>query len=137
MIEINERLSIGDEEIELTASRSSGPGGQNVNKVSTRMTLRFRVGDSSLPDDVKEKIRLRLANRISGDDVLQISSSEHRSQHRNREEVIARFVDLVRSVLVEQRKRKPTRASRSQREQRLKEKKSRSAKKELRARVED
>lgn len=135
MIEINERLAIADEEIELSASRSGGPGGQNVNKVSTKMTLRFAIGRSSLPDDIKAKVRERLANRISADDVLQLSSSIHRSQHRNREEVLVRFAELIRSSLVERKKRKKTKVTRAQKERRLDEKKTRSTKKQLRGKI--
>jgi len=135
MFEINESLSIPENEVELVASRASGPGGQNVNKVSSRITLRFSIGASSLPDDVKEKIRRRLSTRITGDDVLQLSSQEHRGQRQNRDEAIARFISLIQSALVEKKKRRPTRASKGQKEQRLKEKKVRASLKTKRGRV--
>lgn len=136
MLEINETLSIPETELELTASRSGGPGGQNVNKVSSRITLRFSIRDSSLPEEAKEKIRRRLASRITSDDVLQLSVQEHRSQRQNRDEAVARFIGLIQSALVERKKRKPTKASKAAREKRLREKKVRARLKETRTRVE-
>lgn len=136
MLKINETFSIPETELEMTASRSGGPGGQNVNKVSSRITLRFSIGDSSLPEEIKGKIRRRLASRITGDDVLQLSVQKHRSQRQNRDDAVARFIALLQTALEERKKRKPTKASKAAREKRLKEKKVRALLKENRSRVE-
>ncbi|HUF16757.1 MAG TPA: alternative ribosome rescue aminoacyl-tRNA hydrolase ArfB [Thermoanaerobaculia bacterium] len=133
MIEINEDLSIPDDEITLTASRSSGPGGQNVNKVNSRITLWFDIGKSTALDDAqKQKLLDALRSRVTGDGVLHVSSQRHRAQGANREAAIARFAELVREALSEQRPRKVTRVSKAARARRIEEKKQRGAIKKLR-----
>ncbi len=133
MIEINEVLSIPDDEITLTASRSSGPGGQNVNKVNSRITLWFDIGKSTALDDAqKQKLLDALRSRVTGDGVLHVSSQKHRAQGANREAAIARFAELVREALSEQRPRKATRVSKATRARRIEEKKQRGAIKKLR-----
>ncbi|MGA7614775.1 MAG: alternative ribosome rescue aminoacyl-tRNA hydrolase ArfB [Thermoanaerobaculia bacterium] len=126
MIEINEELTIPESEIRLTATRSSGPGGQNVNKVSSRITLEFDVAHSpSLSDEQREKILARLKNRISNDGVLQISAQAFRTQLANREAAMLRFGELLRDALKERKRRKKTRKPKAAVEQRLEAKKRR------------
>ena len=124
--EIKEGLEIPEGELEFLASRSSGPGGQHVNKTSTRITLRFDVARSpSLSDVARNRILERLATRIGGDGVLRVISQKHRSQDANRRESIARFVELLRAALAERRPRRPTRATQGSQERRIREKKVR------------
>jgi ribosome-associated protein len=126
MIEITPELSIPDEEVRFTATRSGGPGGQNVNKVATRVTLLFAVDDSpSLSEEQRRRIRERLATRISRSGVLQVTSQIHRSQARNRAEALLRFVELLRDALGEVVERRPTRVPAATRRRRLDEKKRR------------
>jgi ribosome-associated protein len=126
MIEITPDLSIPEDEVRFAATRSGGPGGQNVNKVATRVTLFFAVDDSpSLDDEQRRRIRERLATRISRSGVLQVSSQIHRSQARNREEALLRFVELLREALGEQVERRPTRVPAAVRRRRLEDKKRR------------
>jgi ribosome-associated protein len=135
MIEITPELSIPDGELTFTASRSGGPGGQNVNKVSTKITLRFDVtGSPSLSSEQKAHILGRLATRINRDGILQVVSQRHRSQAANREAAVERFVELLRVALAEEPPRVPTRPTRVARERRVASKKLRAHVKEARRR---
>ncbi len=101
MILIDSNLSIPEDEISLSFSRSSGPGGQNVNKLNTRVTLRFDViGSPSLTDDQRERILERLPTRISREGILRVVSQKHRTQKMNREAATERFAELLREALV-------------------------------------
>ncbi len=123
MVEINETLYIPEEELRFTASRSGGPGGQNVNKVNTRMTLLFDLEKTaSLDESQKERIRRRLANRISKDGILQVSSQQYRTQGANRQAAIDKFARLVAASLRRPRARRKTRTPRSVVEKRLEKK---------------
>jgi ribosome-associated protein len=127
MIEINSSLSIPEEEIRFTFSRAGGPGGQNVNKVSSKATLWFDVENSAaLSEYQKNLIRQRLANRISGEGVLQVVAMQHRTQKANREEALRRFVELLATSLIVKPRRKKTRISVGVKERRLQAKKRRS-----------
>jgi ribosome-associated protein len=126
MIEINDSLSIQEAELSFRFSRSSGPGGQNVNKVSTKVTLLFDVACSpSLSEDQRSLIMRRLGTRITRAGVLRISSQKHRSQSANREASIERFGELLRMALERSRPRRKTRMPKSARERRLEQKKRR------------
>lgn len=126
MIEIKPGLSIPESELSFRASRSSGPGGQNVNKVNSRITIEFDLdGSPSLSREQRAKIRERLAARISGEGVLQVSSQKFRTQRGNRDEAIAQFARLLRSALHEKPKRKKTRVSKGSKQKRLDDKKAR------------
>lgn len=135
MIVINPQLSLPDEEVRFTFSRASGPGGQNVNKVNSKATLWFDVGNSpSLSDCQKNLIQHRLANRITREGVLQVVSMQHRTQLANREEALRRFVELLASSLIVRPRRKKTRISAGVKERRLQAKKRRSLLKSSRTR---
>ena len=126
MIEINENLRIPESEIEYTFSPSSKPGGQKVNKASTRVTLVFDVaGSTSLSTEERRRIRRRLQSRISKDGLLRVVSQKHRSQRANKEAAKERFGDLLRQALKKRRKRRKTVVPHEAHERRLKEKKRR------------
>jgi ribosome-associated protein len=134
MIIINDYIHIPEEELVFTASHSSGPGGQNVNKVSSRVTLWFDVVNSpSLSMEQKNLVLLRLAGRISKAGILRVISQRTRSQADNRELATERFVDLLRESLKEVPARKKTRVSKAARRRRLEEKRQRSTLKKKRS----
>ena len=134
MIAIMAGVEIPDTALEFIASRSGGPGGQNVNKVSSRITLRFDLEHTTaLTADQRQRVRQKLSSRISNEGVLQISSQRTRSQDLNREDAVARFAELLRGALHEDKARVKTKATRSSREERLKEKRIRTSVKQARA----
>jgi ribosome-associated protein len=133
MIAIMTGVEIPETELEFMASRSGGPGGQNVNKVSSRVTLRFDLDrTTALTTEQRQRIREKLNSRISKEGVLQISSQRTRSQELNRQDVVARFVELLRASLREEKSRVQTKATRSSHEERLKEKRIRTSVKQAR-----
>ena len=133
MITITEQFSIPNDEIVITASRSSGPGGQNVNKVNTRVTLHFPVWSSKyLTNSQKVRIASCLKSRITKDGVLYLHAQGTRSQAANRILLIDRFVELIREALKRSKPRKKTRVPRIKVEQRLKQKNERSQLKKVR-----
>lgn len=134
MVRITEGLEIPEEELGFATSRSGGPGGQNVNKLETKVTLRFDLaGSPSLTEEQKARLRERLATRITRNGVLQVSSQRHRTQGANREAAMARFAELVGGALQEEAPRKPTKVSRAVKRRRLDNKRRQSLKKQQRA----
>ena len=136
MIDVTPGLAIPDAELSFAASRSGGPGGQNVNKVATKVTLTFAVASSpSLTDEQRVRILARLATRISKDGVLRVVSQRHRTQGANRAAALERFVALLAAALAVEPDRVPTRPTRVSRQRRVSEKKLRARTKQTRRRV--
>jgi ribosome-associated protein len=135
MLAVTPTISIRDSELEERFVRASGPGGQNVNKVSTAVELRFDVAASALPEDVKARLIALAGRRLTADGKLLIDSREHRTQAQNRAEARERLVELVRRAAVRPKRRKKTRPTRAARERRLVAKVARSRVKERRGRV--
>jgi len=130
-------FEIPESEIEITAVRSQGAGGQKVNKTSSAIHLRFDVRASSLPQEIKERLLASHDRRITEDGVVVIKAQQHRSQDMNRAEALRRLHDLVRAASVVRKTRRPTRPTRGSKERRLESKARRAHVKSLRGRVED
>lgn len=127
MLEITPTLSIDERELQIDFIRASGPGGQNVNKVSTAVQLRFDVrGSSSLPEEVKARLIRLGGSRVTADGVLVLEAKRYRTQEGNRADAILRFSELVRQAAQKPKKRRATRPTLASKEERLKAKKIRS-----------
>ncbi|MDZ7662193.1 alternative ribosome rescue aminoacyl-tRNA hydrolase ArfB [Thiohalophilus sp.] len=135
MLRISKNVVILDSEIEMQAIRAQGSGGQNVNKVASAIHLRFDINASSLPEFYKQRLLTLADQRISSDGVIVIKAQRYRSQEKNREEALERLVELIRSVLVTHKKRKPTRPTRASVKRRLEIKQKRSKIKRNRGKV--
>ena len=135
MIEISRQVSIPDEELEITAIRAQGAGGQHVNKASTAIHLRFDIRASSLPEFYNEKLLAATHHLLTSEGVAIIKAQEYRSQEMNREAAIARLVALIRELTVVQKNRRATRPTRASKERRLAGKAQKSSVKALRGKV--
>ncbi len=136
MLKISNTVTLDKNEIEITAIRAQGSGGQKVNKVSVAIHLRFDISASSLPEFYKEKLRLLKEKRITKDGIVVIKSQQHRSQEQNRDEALERLVELIKSVNVVQKRRVATKPTKGSVNRRLNSKKKQSSKKQLRGKVE-
>ena len=125
MLQVTDTITIDEKDLDERFVRASGPGGQNVNKVSTAVELRFNVMAAALPDDVKQRLRTLAGSKLTADDMLLIDSREYRLQSRNREAARARLASLIRRALVTPRTRRPSRPKAGARERRLTEKRRR------------
>ncbi len=133
MIYISQNIQIDENELVLDFVRSSGPGGQNVNKVSTAVQLRFDVANSkSLPEHVKTRIIELAKNKITEAGVLIIEAKKFRSQLKNRQDAVARLTSLILKAVEVPKKRLPSKVSAAQKRQRLENKKRRSETKKMR-----
>lgn len=135
MLFISSNVVIPDREIDIQAIRAQGAGGQNVNKVSTAIHLRFDIRASSLPEFYKERLLLLRDQRISKDGVIVIKSQRFRTQEKNREDAFKRLVDLIKAATVTQKKRRPTRPTKGSQKRRMETKTKHGRLKTLRGRV--
>ncbi len=134
MIPITPRITLSDEELEFEYLRASGPGGQNVNKVSTAVRLRFNVRRSpALPEDVRRRLEKLAGRRLTADGILVIDARRFRTQEQNRVDALTRLRELIARAAVPPKRRKATRPTRSSVERRLKRKRQRGERKVLRS----
>lgn len=135
MLKISENIQISESKIIFQPIRAQGSGGQNVNKVSTAIHLRFDIHASDLPDDVKEKLLSLKDKRISKEGIIVIKAQQFRTREKNRQDGLARLAQMIRSVLKTKKKRRPTRPKASAVAKRLDRKSHRSRTKQLRKKI--
>jgi len=135
MLEISKTVSIPENEIEMSAVRSQGAGGQNVNKVASAIHLRFNIMASSLPEHYKQRVLKINDQRITKDGVIVIKAQEHRTQEQNREEALQRLQTLIKSAIAIPKPRKPSKPTRSSQTKRLESKSKRSHLKMMRGKI--
>ena len=136
MLYISKKILIPDNEIEISAIHAQGSGGQNVNKVSTAIHLRFDIKASSLPAFYKEKLLQLSDQRITKEGVIILKAQQHRTQERNKDDALLRLQELIKSVTIVPKRRRPTKPTKGAKEKRLGQKKKHSRLKDLRGKVE-
>jgi len=137
MLEISKSISIPDNEIEISAIRAQGSGGQNVNKVSSAIHLRFDINASSLTEFYKQRLLDLRDKRITKEGVIIIKAQQFRTQEKNRDDALERLKEIIKSVTIIQKTRRPTKPSRASKKRRMDNKTKRSKTKALRGRVLD
>ncbi len=135
MLQISQQVVIPDTEIDIQAIRAQGAGGQNVNKVSSAIHLRFDINASSLPEWYKQRLLQLNDQRISNDGIIVIKSQQFRSQDKNREEALKRLQALVKTVAITAKKRKPTKPTLASKKRRIESKTKRGRLKGLRGKI--